>query len=200
MYVVGLTGGIGSGKSAVAKAFIELGIEVIDADQLSRDAVAPGSTALDAIAEHFGAHLLNDDGSLDRRALREIVFADNDAKLWLENLLHPLIADLLAAKVAASQSSYTIVESPLLLETSQKELANRVLVVDVSEEIQVERALARDGGNEETIRAIIASQMSRVKRLEYADDVLNNEDPLETIPEKVKSLHQHYLKLSSSNE
>ena len=200
MYVVGLTGGIGSGKSAVAKAFVELGIEVIDADQLSRDAVAPGSTALDAIAKHFGAHLLNDDGSLDRRALREIVFADNDAKLWLENLLHPLIADLLAAKVAASQSAYTIVESPLLLETSQKELANRVLVVDVSEEIQLERALARDGGNEETIRAIIASQMSRAKRLEYADDVLNNEDPLETIPEKVKSLHQHYLKLSSSNE
>lgn len=200
MMVIGLTGGIGSGKSAVAKAFTELGIEVIDADQLSRDVVEVGSPALNEIAGKFGTTILDQDGSLDRRALREIVFADAKAKQWLEQLLHPLIAQLLADRIAASNSAYTMVESPLLLETNQKDLVGRILVVDVPEQIQLERALERDGGSEATIRAIIAAQMPRKERLESADDILNNEGSLADIALQVESFHQRYLQMAKDNE
>ncbi len=200
MMVIGLTGGIGSGKSVVAQAFTKLGIEVIDADQLSRDVVKVGSPALNEIMIRFGTIVFNEDGSLDRRALREIVFKDAMAKKWLEDLLHPLIAQLIADRIAASTSAYTILESPLLLETGQKELVDRVLVIDVPEQIQLERALARDGGSEATIRAIIASQISRADRLEYADDVLNNEGSMKDIASEVESLHAQYLQMAGDYE
>lgn len=199
MYVVGLTGGIGSGKSTVSAGFSKLGVEVIDVDQLSREAVLPGSSALENIASHFGKSILNSDGTLNRRALREIVFADEDERLWLERLLHPVIGDLLKQRLHESTSHYTILESPLLLETSQKELVDRILVIDVSEQTQLQRAMLRDGSNEDTIRGIIASQIARDKRLAAADDVLRNEGSIEEITEKVNKLHARYLRMAEAN-
>ena len=200
MYVVGLTGGIGSGKSTVAKLFTALGIDVIDADQLSRDVVNPGSEALLKISQHFGSEILTEDGLLNRKALREIVFAKESERLWLEALLHPLIAEQIRIGILDAGSSYCILESPLLLETTQQELVNRILVVDVSESTQLERSLSRDGSSEETIRAIIESQMPRKHRLKYADDVLANEDSAESLQTQVELLHHKYLQLAHSNE
>lgn len=200
MYVVGLTGGIGSGKSTVAKLFTALGIDVIDADQLSRDVVNPGSEALLKISQHFGSEILTEDGLLNRKALREIVFAKESERLWLEALLHPLIAEQIRIGILDAGSSYCILESPLLLETTQQELVNRILVVDVSESTQLERSLSRDGSSEETIRAIIESQMPRKYRLKYADDVLANEDSAESLQTQVELLHHKYLQLAHSNE
>lgn len=200
MYAVGLTGGIGSGKSTVAACFARLGIEVIDADQLSREAVSTGSAALAEIAAHFGDGIIDTEGALDRRALREIVFADEAERRWLERLLHPIIGELLKQRLRKSESSYTILESPLLLETSQKDLVNRILVVDVSEDTQLQRAMLRDGSDENTIRNIIASQIGRENRLAAADDVIHNEGPVDAIEKQVHELHAMYLKLAGANE
>jgi dephospho-CoA kinase len=196
MFVVGLTGGIGSGKSAVANCFRQLGITVVNADEASRRVVEPGSPALAAIARHFGDEILQGDGSLDRAALRARIFADAAAKQWLEALLHPLIAEWIAQRLAEAQSSYAILESPLLLETSQHQRVKRVLVVDVPEETQIARATARDANSETQIRAIIASQLPREERLARADDVLDNSGDLASLPAKVASLHQRYLAMA----
>ena len=141
--VVGITGGIGSGKSAVTSRFAGLGITVVDADLASRVIVEPGRPALDAIADHFGADILLADGGLDRAELRRRVFADPAERLWLEQLTHPLIGDEILSQLAASDSPYTILSSPLLLETSQADLAGLTLVVDVPEEVQLRRTMAR---------------------------------------------------------
>lgn len=193
MYVVGLTGGIGSGKSTVANEFAKLGINLVDADIASRELVKAGSSALEAIGKHFGPEVIQTDGSLNRSALREIVFHNEAEKTWLEHLLHPLIGQWLAQQIAASQSPYCILVSPLLLETSQAQLVDCVLVVDVEEHTQIKRTLARDGGNEETVRAIIAAQLSRTKRLEHADDIFYNEQALDTVAPRVRTLHNKYL-------
>ena len=199
-FVVGLTGGIGSGKSTVANVFATLGIDVIDADQIARDVVEPGSLALETIAGHFGNSILDEDGALRRKMLREIVFEDLEEKNWLESQLHPLIAKEIKSRIAAAQSKYCIVESPLLLETSQKSLVHRILVVDVDESVQVDRAVRRDGSSEQTIRAIIAAQMSRDLRLQHADDVIENGCPIEAIRAKVELFHQKYIKLANEHE
>ena len=200
MYVVGLTGGIGSGKSTVANQFAELGVNVIDADQLSREVVEPGSKALAAIAERFGSEILTKSGELNRSALREIVFADVSERQWLESQLHPLIAELIRERIANSDSDYCILESPLLLETTQKDLVNRVLVVDVSESTQLARTLARDGGSETTVKAIIESQMDRQQRCALADDLIDNEQSPDKLEQQVAELHQLYSGLAVSNE
>ena len=203
MYVVGLTGGIGSGKSTVAGEFRKLGIEVIDADQISRQVVAAGSPALQQIASRFGSGILLASGDLDRKALRAIVFADTAQRQWLESLLHPLIAEGMTARIvncAADSSGYCMVESPLLLETSQSKLVHRVLVVDVSESSQLQRTLRRDGGTREAVEAIMATQMPRAKRLAAADDILDNDQTLTTLPGRVRKLHQLYLKLAANHE
>ena len=155
MYVIGLTGGIGSGKSTAASIFSELGITVVNADQLARDVVEPGKPALDAIKERFGDDILSNDGSLDRRKLREIVFADKKQLAWLEQLTHPLIGELLIQQLQSATSPYAILESPLLLETRQKELVDRVLVVDLDESTQLLRTAERDGSSEETLRQLL---------------------------------------------
>ena len=192
-YVVGLTGGIGSGKSAAAQIFRTCGVEVIDADSLAREVVEPGQPALDDIAAYFGSELLTAEGHLDRAALRKIVFSNPEQKSWLENLLHPLIAKLLQRRLNATKSPYAILESPLLLETEQYKLVDRVIVIDVNEEIQIARSVRRDGSDEAVIRSIIASQIDRSKRIQHADDLVSNEEGLEQLREKVEALHSKYL-------
>ncbi len=192
-YVVGLTGGIGSGKSAAAQIFRTCGVEVIDADSLAREVVEPGQPALSDIAAYFGSELLTAEGHLDRAALRKIVFSNPEQKSWLENLLHPLIAELLQRRLNATKSPYAILESPLLLETEQYKLVDRVIVIDVNEEIQIARSVRRDGSDEAVIRSIIASQIDRAKRIQHADDLVSNEEGLEQLREKVEALHSKYL-------
>lgn len=196
MYVVGLTGGIGSGKTTVANQFAELGITLVDADLLAREVVEPETTALAAIADHFGQSILTQDGQLDRAKLRQLVFADPSEKDWLESLLHPAIRELMLARIEASQSPYTILVSPLLLETDQHRLVDRVLVVDVPVATQLERTLLRDNSNKKTIESIINSQIDRRSRLARADDVISNLDVPDTLRPLVLSLDEKYKRLS----
>ncbi len=195
-YIVGLTGGIGSGKSAVADCFRRLGIKVVDADIAARAVVAPGTAALAQIGVHFGASVIQTDGELDRAALRQIVFNDDAQRHWLEQLLHPEIARWIATELAAAQSPYAILESPLLLETTQHNLTQRVLVVDVPEALQVARAAARDHNDPEQIKAIMATQLSRAERRARADDLIDNAGALDALEQAVAELHDHYCRLA----
>lgn len=196
MLVIGVTGGIGSGKTAATDHFKALGITVVDADLASRVVVEPGRPALQAIAEHFGAGVIAEDGTLNRRALREIVFANPDERIWLERLTHPLIAQEILQQIQASQSPYTILASPLLLESSQSRLAQRVLVIDVPEELQIARTTSRDNTNAEGVKAIIAAQMKRQDRLAKADDIIVNDKSLAELYAAVEALHQKYLEMA----
>jgi dephospho-CoA kinase len=171
----------------------------VDADLIARDVVEPGSAALDSIAQHFGSSILLQTGNLDRSQLRHIVFSQPQEKDWLEGLLHPLIGQCMQSRIANCKSLYCLLVSPLLLETDQKKLVDRVLVVDVSESNQLARTLARDGGDESTIRAIIDSQISRQTRLQHADDVLDNEQSLGRLNSAVATLHNKYLELANES-
>lgn len=197
MYVIGLTGGIGSGKSTIAVLFAELGIEIINADQIAREIVAPNTKALATIVERFGTNILLDDKSLNRKKLREIVFKKTNELKWLEQLTHPLIRNLLVQRLHSAVSPYVILESPLLLETQQKELVDRVLVVDVDEATQLTRSKDRDGSSIETIKAIISTQISRSERLEAADDILDNSRSLAEAKNQIYQLHEEYLVLAN---
>ena len=197
MFVVGLTGGIGSGKTAATDFLAQQGITIVDADLASRVVVEPGQPALDRIAEHFGSHVLTEDGSLDRRALREIVFADADALKVLEGITHPAIGEELKRQITASQSPYTVLVSPLLLETSQKTLVDRILVIDAPAELQVQRTMERDHVPEGQVAAIMKAQMERTKRLDQADDVVENHGSLQVLHEQLASLHQRYLEMAN---
>jgi dephospho-CoA kinase len=192
-FIVGITGGIGSGKSAVTERFEKLGITVVDADLAARVVVEPGRPALAAIAEHFGGEIIQSDGSLDRAALRQRVFADEAERLWLEQLTHPLIGREILEQMEASGSPYTILSSPLLLETSQRELADCVVVVDVPESIQLERTIQRDSNDEAQVRRIMAAQMGRDERLEKADIVIDNSRSLAELDDAVDELHKEFL-------
>lgn len=196
MLVIGVTGGIGSGKTAATDHFQSLGITVVDADLASRVIVEPGRPALKAIEEHFGANVIAGDGTLDRRALREIVFAKPEERKWLEQLTHPLIGQEIASQIQNSKSEYTILASPLLLESSQHHLAKRVLVIDVPESVQVERTITRDNTTEDGVKAIIAAQMKRQDRLAKADDVIVNDQDLAHLQQEVEKLHQTYLEMA----
>lgn len=191
MYV-GLTGGIGSGKSAAAECFAALGVGIVDADIVAREVVAPGQPALQQIAAHFGDQVIAADGSLQRRVLREIVFADPEQRRWLEQLTHPLIAQSIQRQLAASTGPYALLVSPLLLETTQRELVQRVLVIDAPETLQVARTVARDQAQPEQVRQIMAAQMPREQRLAHADDVIVNQGDLEQLRQQVVQLHQQY--------
>lgn len=200
MLVVGLTGGIGSGKTAASEHFKSLGITIVDADEVSRQVVEPGTPALSQIAEHFGERVLNTDQSLDRRALREIVFNQPDEKKWLEQLLHPLIGMETFRQLQASESAYTIFVSPLLIEIGQDKMTQRILVVDASESEQVSRTIKRDDTDAESVKSIMQSQASRALRLEKANDVLLNDGSLENLKKKVEALHRIYLELAQSGK
>lgn len=195
--VVGVTGGIGSGKSEVMRRFQTHGIEAVDADDMARLVVEPERPALAEIARHFGNNILTPEGTLDRPALRQIIFSDPEAKQWLETLLHPLINAALREHLARAQSPYALLVSPLLFETGQDALVNRVLVVDVPEADQLARASLRDGVDPEQIKAIIASQMGRKERLVRADDVIHNDGSLEHLERQIGELHQRYLTWST---
>ena len=198
--IVGVTGGIGSGKSAVTGMLEELDITVVDADLASRIIVEPGMPALEAIAEHFGAEFLLPNGSLDRALLRSQVFSDTSSRLWLEQLTHPLIGAEIERQLNSSKSAYTVLSSPLLLETHQKELTDCIVVVDVPESLQIERTEKRDNNEAVQIKKIMAAQMSRSERLKHADFIIDNSKSLTSLRAEVAQLHQSLLVKSSVDQ
>ena len=191
--LVGLTGGIGSGKSAAADRFAELGIDVVDADLASRAVVEPGMPALLKIAEHFGEQLLLTNGTLDRAKLRSIVFAKVEERKWLQGLLHPLISQYLQDQIAESTSPYCLLVNPLLLESGQARWCDEIVVVDVSEEVQISRTMARDDNSRRQVEAIVAAQLKRSDRLAQASRTLTNDGDLDYLYRQVDSLHQELL-------
>jgi len=194
-WILGLTGGIGSGKSAAARHFSDLGVHVVDADQAARWVVEPGRPALTEIVGHFGREVLLTNGNLDRAALRRRVFQSAEERRWLERLLHPLIRREILASLEQASSPYAILESPLLVETDQHTMTQRILVVDVPESLQLERAMQRDGADRKQIEAILKAQASREERLRHADDVLVNDRDLPWLHGEVERLHRFYLTL-----
>ena len=196
MFVVGITGGIGSGKSAVSDRFKRLGIKIVDADIASREVVRPGQPALEAIREHFGPDVIQNDGTLDRARLRSRVFSDPVERQWLERLLHPMINAYLQRELANAESPYAILVSPLMMETGQSRFANRILVIDVPEEVQLRRTMARDSNEESQVRAIMAAQSTRADRLAKADDVIVNDGGLDALDAAISALHERYLALA----
>ena len=199
-FVVGLTGGIGSGKSAAADRFAELGITVVDADVASRAVVEPGMPALANIADHFGDEILLADGTLDRTQLRHRVFAEPNERKWLQSLLHPLINEYIKDKIAASISSYTILVNPLLIESGQHVWCQRLLVIDVPSEVQIARTMARDNNTREQVENIMRAQAERETRLALADDVICNDQDLNHLRTEVDKLHNLYQTLSKNSE
>ncbi|MDC1436082.1 dephospho-CoA kinase [Gammaproteobacteria bacterium] len=196
---IGLTGGIGSGKSAVSQIFTDLGVTVIDTDLLSRELVKQGSPLLNKIKQYFGNEIISKSGELDRKQLRQLVFKDKAKKQWLEKLLHPEIKYLLLEQLKKISEIYVVVVVPLLLENNNYAFINRILVVDCSEALQLSRAITRDQSSSDEIKKIIASQMPRSKRLMLADDIIVNEGTLESLEEKVLELHEKYQKLKQNN-
>lgn len=195
MIVIGLTGSIGSGKSTVAHLFAERGVPIIDADVLAREVTEPHTPAYQAITTRFGSDILNDDGTLDRGSLREIIFKQPTERSWLEALLHPIILKRMQEEIAKLHADYCIAVIPLLLETEAATFIQRILVVDIPEETQVERATLRDNATHEQIKAIINTQISRDHRLTRADDIITNAGSPAELAKQVEALHQKYLKL-----
>ncbi|HAV86846.1 MAG TPA: dephospho-CoA kinase [Pseudomonas sp.] len=199
-WILGLTGGIGSGKSAAAERFAELGVHVVDADQVARSVVEPGSAALAQIVDRFGVPILASSGELNRAALRERIFTSVEDRRWLERLLHPLIRQEIWASLSRAESPYAVLVSPLLVESRQHEQVDRVLVIDVPEDLQLQRVLARDQVSEDQVRAILAAQARREDRLRHANDVLVNDRDLSWLRQEVDRLHDHYLQLRGAGE
>jgi dephospho-CoA kinase len=195
MKIIGLTGGIGSGKSTVVRMFGELGVHWVDADDVAREVVEPGTPALARITEHFGQDILQADGTLDRAKLRDIVFREPAQREWLEGLLHPVIREELMRQLHPGdyRLPYVLLVSPLLLETDQHALVDQVLVVDVPVETQVERTMARDNNPRDQVERIIAAQMPRDKRLERADHVIDNSRPKDEVARQVRTLHEQLV-------
>lgn len=192
-YIVGLTGGIGSGKSAASQWFEHQDIDVVDADVVAREVVQPGQPALEKIAQHFGDWVLQADGQLDRRALRDYIFQHPEARQQLEAITHPIIRQSILSQLQQAQSAYVILVSPLLFETGQDRMTHRNLLVDVSEATQLKRASQRDAQSTEQIQKIIATQMPRSEKLKRADDVVHNEGTLDELYEQLMHLHTDYL-------
>ncbi|HVN34661.1 MAG TPA: dephospho-CoA kinase [Casimicrobiaceae bacterium] len=197
-FVVGLTGGIGSGKSIVADAFAERGIDVTDTDRLAHGLTAPGQVGYALVLEAFGTAFRRPDGTLDRARLRARVFADDDARTRLEAILHPLIREAAAREITGWTSPYGILVVPLLLERAGASRVDRVLVVDCPEEVQIRRVAQRSGLSDAEVRAIMATQLPRAQRLARADDVLDNSGPLSAIATQVDALDQRYRALAAA--
>ncbi|TNV19242.1 dephospho-CoA kinase [Buttiauxella sp. B2] len=197
VYTVALTGGIGSGKSTVADNFSRLGITIVDADVIARQIVEPGQPALSIIAEHFGTEILLQDGTLNRRVLREKIFSSPEQKQWLNELLHPLIHQRTQTEINQALSPYVLWVVPLLIENNLQQKADRVLVVDVSPEVQIARTIARDKVSRQHVQQILAAQVTREARLAVADDVINNDGGTAQVAAHVDRLHCQYLELAS---
>ncbi|GAB4176550.1 MAG: dephospho-CoA kinase [Wenzhouxiangellaceae bacterium] len=195
-YLIVLTGGIASGKTAVSDAFAGLGVPVVDTDQLARELVAPGSATLEAIARTFGPDVLDQEGALDRKRMRKLIFSDADARRRLEALLHPAIEALAERRLAEVNAPYAIVVVPLLVESGRFAERDRVLVVDVAPEVQIQRLMARDHTDRASAQAALAAQATREQRLAIADDVIDNSGSLEALGEQVRRLHERYLELA----
>ena len=193
--IIGLTGGIGSGKTAVSDRFNALGIHVVDADIAARTVVEPNKPAWLDIKEYFGADVLLADQALDRAWLRQQVFADQEKRKKLEEFTHPRIRDEIIRDLNSSKSAYTLLASPLLIESGQAALVSKVIVVDVPEAVQIERTCSRDNNDIEQVRRIIAAQLPREQRLSHADWVIDNSQPLETLDSRIEALHQELLQL-----
>jgi len=193
MFVVGITGGIGSGKSAVTSRLAAKGIDIVDADLAARTVVEPGTPGLTAIVAHFGDAILQENGSLNRAALREHIFSDPDQRRWLEQLTHPLIGEEIHRQLATAQSPYVVLSSPLLLESSQHTLTDCIVVVDAPEALQLSRTMARDNNSEALVRRIMSAQLPRDKRLQRADIVIDNTTPLDILDARVNALHADLL-------
>lgn len=196
MLIIGLTGGIGSGKSIASDKFSSLGITVVDADVASRTVVEPGMPALKEIESHFGSEIIGDDGLLNRTKLREIIASDADERKWLESILHPRIGEQITKEISESTSPYTLFVAPLLLETNSHEICSRVVVVDVTKEVQITRTAERDKVSHNQVELMVAAQMEREKRLEKADDVLLNNGTIGELEKQVEELHKKYLLLA----
>lgn len=195
MHVIGLTGGIGSGKTTVANLFAEYGIPIIDADLVARELVEPGQPALQRITQVFGEKILNSDGRLDRKKLRDLIFHDARKRKQLEAILHPLIRENMLDRLDALDAPYVILVIPLLVDTGNWEMMDRILVVDAEEDLQIERVMRRDDVSREHAEAIIDNQVSRQERLAAADDVVENTGSLDDLKTQVKRLHDFYLSL-----
>ncbi len=195
MVVIGLTGGIGSGKSTVARQFGSLGVHWVDADDVAREVVEPGTPALAEVAEHFGQGILTPEGALDRARLRQIVFEQPEQRAWLEGLLHPVIREELIRQLHPDDYNlpYVLLVSPLLLETDQHELVEKVIVVDVPVEVQIERTMGRDSNSREQVERIIAAQMPREQRLQRASAVIDNNQPSDKVAAEVQALHDAFM-------
>jgi dephospho-CoA kinase len=196
---IALTGGIGSGKSTVTSKFQKLGTPVIDSDVISRDIVKPNSACLEWIINEFGVAILNDDKTLNRQKLRNIIFNDKNAKQKLEGILHPTIYQEIEKQLSKINHPYCLIVIPLLIETQAMEHFDRILLIDTSQDLQISRASNRDKISHEMVETIIKSQASREQRLKYADDIINNNVRIEELNAIVLELHEKYLKLSSYN-
>ncbi|WNW11935.1 dephospho-CoA kinase [Pseudomonas sp. DTU_2021_1001937_2_SI_NGA_ILE_001] len=198
-WILGLTGGIGSGKSAAAQCFIDLGIHAVDADHAARWVVEPGRPALASIVEHFGPGVLQASGELDRAALRQLIFSNPEQRRWLEALLHPLVREEIAASLSRATSPYAILVSPLLIESGQYRTTQRVLVIDVPSELQIARTMQRDNTSQAQVEAILQAQAQREERLRHADDVLVNDRDPAWLKSEVERLHHFYLTLTGGH-
>ncbi|MEX1222803.1 MAG: dephospho-CoA kinase [Idiomarina sp.] len=198
MMVVGVTGGIGSGKTTVTDLFAAHGITVVDADVVARAIVMPGQPCLQRLQNAFGDDVLTQDGSLNRAWLRDKIFSDNTAKKQVNDIMHPAIRTELLRQLHSADSPYVILSAPLLVENQLTKLCNRVLVVDVTTATQRQRTLARDGVSAAQVDAILAAQASRAERLAAADDVIDNNGPVNALTEQVAQLHQQYLSIATS--
>ncbi len=194
--IIGLTGGIGSGKSAVANFFQDEGITVIDADELAREVIDKNSPGYKSIVDYFGSKIIDSNGLIDRAFLRKEAFDDNKKKKVLESIIHPLVKDLMTKRIATSNSVYSIIMVPLIFETNSMSNYNRILVIDCDPKIQLERATLRDNNSNEQIQKIIDSQCSREERLSIANDVIPNNDSLENLKVRSLAMHKFYLGLS----
>ena len=198
-FVVGLTGGIGSGKSTAAKYFEKLGAKVINADNVARDSVSSGSQALSKIRQHFGEKIVGKKGKLDRSKLREIIFDDTSEKLWLENLLHPIIREKIILDINNTSGSYVLLESPLLFETNQYKLVNVILLIDVPEELQIIRASQRDKTTNNEIKKIIKTQMPRSEKLKLSTYIADNTKSEDDLKKQVEYYHKKFSELARNS-
>lgn len=197
MFTIGLTGGVGSGKSTVGKCFEALGVQVLNADMAAREVVRIDTPGFRRLVEHYGKGILNEQGAIDRAKLRKIVFSNPQERQWLESVLHPLIREFLDLQLEAATSDYVVKEIPLLIESDLCKTVDRVLVVLAARETRLQRLVQRSGLKDDEIQSIMASQVDDQTRRESADDIIDNQGSVEELAAQVEKLHNQYLQLAT---